>query len=332
MAHEGPRPGEADRPGSRGEAGAAPCAAKPPDLSVELGPLKLRNPVMTASGTAGFGREIAAFCPLDGLGALVTKGVTLEPRQGNPPPRLAETPAGMLNAVGLQNPGLEAFLSEELPWLAGQDVPVFVNINGRTVEEYARLAARLDSVPGLAGLEVNFSCPNVKEGGIAFGADPGLAAAVTGAVRAATGLPLIVKLTPNVRDIAEVAAAVAGAGADAVSLINTLVGLDIDLRARRPLLANITGGLSGPAVKPVALRMVWEVYRAVEVPIIGMGGIASAGDALAFILAGATAVAIGTAALVDPGIYRQVVEGLEGYLAGEGFSSVRALIGLAHGD
>ncbi|MGQ9779536.1 MAG: dihydroorotate dehydrogenase [Bacillota bacterium] len=301
-----------------------------PDLSVQLGPLRLRNPVLTASGTAGFGRELAAFFPLRELGAFVTKGITLEPRPGNPPLRLAETPAGLLNAVGLENPGLEVFLAEELPWLRDQDVPVIVNINGRTVEEYALLAARLDGVPGIAGLELNISCPNVKEGGLAFGADPRLAAEVTAAVREATGLPLIVKLTPNVRDIAEVAAAVAAAGADAVSLINTLLGMEIDPYARRPVLANLTGGLSGPAVRPIALRMVWEVYRAVKIPIIGMGGIASARDALAFIMAGAGAVAIGTAGLVDPGIYRKVIEGVAGYLLAEGLPSVGALVGVAH--
>lgn len=237
----------------------------------------------------------------------------------------------MLNAVGLQNPGVEAFLRDELPWLRRQDVPVVVNINGRTPAEYAALAARLSGVPGLAALEINISCPNVREGGAAFGADPGTAAAVTRAVRAETPLPLIVKLTPNVTDITAVARAVAEAGADILSLINTLLGMEIDLRTRRPVLANLTGGLSGPAARPIALRMIWEVYRAVKIPIIGMGGIASARDALAFILAGATAVAIGTAGLVDPGVYRQVVDGIGEYLAKEGLPSVGALVGLAHG-
>ena len=301
-----------------------------PDLTAKLGPLRLRNPVLAASGTAGFGRELAAFFPLRDLGAFVTKGITLEPRPGNPPPRLAETPAGLLNAVGLENPGVEAFLAEELPWLKDQDVPVIVNINGRTVEEYAALAARLDGVPGVAGLELNISCPNVKEGGLAFGADPRLAAEVTAAVREATRLPLIVKLTPNVRDIAEIAADVAAAGADAVSLINTLLGMEIDPYARRPVLANITGGLSGPAVRPIALRMVFEVYRAVAIPIVGMGGISSARDALAFIMAGASAVAVGTAGMVDPGVYGKVVEGIRDYLVGEGLASVAELMGAAH--
>ncbi len=301
-----------------------------PDLSADLGPLYLRNPVLTASGTAGFGREIAPFCPLDRLGALVTKGLTLEPRAGNPPPRIHETPAGVLNAIGLQNPGLEAFLREELPWLRRFDVPVVVNIAGRTPEEYGLLASRLSAVPGIAALEVNISCPNVRRGGIAFGADPKTAAAVTGIVRSETGLPLIVKLSPNVTDIAAVASAVAEAGADILSLINTYVGMDIDIETRRPILGNITGGLSGPAVKPLALRLVWQVHRTVGLPLIGMGGISSARDAIAFLLAGASAVAVGTAALVDPGIYQAIVEGIADYLVENNFPSVRSIVGLAH--
>lgn len=301
-----------------------------PDLGVDLGPLHLRNPVLTASGTAGFGRELAQFLPLENLGALVTKGLTLEPRAGNPPPRVVETPAGMLNAVGLQNPGLEAFLRDELPWLRRAGVPVIVNINGRTAAEYARLAAGLASAPGIAALELNISCPNVRQGGIVFGSDPAQAAAVTRAVRSEAALPLIVKLSPNVTDIVAVAAAVAEAGADIISLINTLVGMEIDVRARRPTLANLTGGLSGPAVRPIALRMVWEVHRAVPLPLIGMGGIASARDAIAFMLAGASAVALGTAALVEPGICQAVVEGIRSYLVEEKFPSVAEIIGLAH--
>ena len=302
-----------------------------PDLRIGLGALNLRNPVMTASGTSGFGREIEPFCPLDKLGALVTKGLTFEPRQGNPPPRVTETPAGMLNAIGLQNPGAEVFLSEELPWLRERQATVIVNIAGRTVEEYASLAGRLDAAEGLAALELNISCPNVRQGGIAFGAVPELAADVTRAVRLRTKLPLIVKLSPNVRDIVEMACAVVEAGADIISLINTLVGMEIDIRCRRPVLANVTGGLSGPAVRPVALRMVWQVYKAVSVPLIGMGGISSPEDAVAFMLAGASAVAVGTAALVTPGIYLSIIAGLEDYLRGNGFASVREIIGLAHG-
>lgn len=301
-----------------------------PDLSVSLGPLRLRNPVLTASGTCGFGREIAPFFPLSGLGALVTKNVTLEPRAGNPPPRVTETPAGMLNAVGLQNPGVDAFLRAELPWLREQDVPVIVNISGRTVDEYAAVAARLDGEPGIAALEINISCPNVKEGCLIFGSDPRQAAAVTAAVRAVTKLPLIVKLSPNVGSIVAVAEAVAGAGADIISLINTLTGMEIDIRAKRPILANLTGGLSGPAVRPVALRMVWEVYEAVRLPLIGMGGIAGPEDAVAFLLAGAGAVAVGTAALADPGVYGPILEGIRSYLVEEKFSSVGEIIGLAH--
>ncbi|MGE5551645.1 MAG: dihydroorotate dehydrogenase [Bacteroidota bacterium] len=301
-----------------------------PDLSVTLGPLKLRNPVLTASGTAGFGREIAAFTPLDRLGALVTKGIFLEPRAGNPPPRIIETPAGMLNAVGLQGPGVEAFIDEDLPWLRQRGATVIVNINGRTAGEYAALAARLDGVAGIAALEVNISCPNVKEGGIAFGADPALAAAVTKAVRAATTLPLIVKLSPNVTDITTIAAAVADEGADILSLINTLLGMEINLCTRRPALANVTGGLSGPAVRPVALRMLWQVYQRVKLPLIGMGGIASGEDAVAFMMAGASAVAVGTAALVNPGIHQTVVEGIRSFLVEEEFASVKEIVGLAH--
>lgn len=301
-----------------------------PDLSVSLGPLRLRNPVLTASGTCGFGREIAPFFPLSGLGALVTKNVTLEPRAGNPPPRVTETPAGMLNAVGLQNPGVEVFLRAELPWLREQDVPIIVNISGRTVDEYAAVAARLNGEPGIAALEINISCPNVKEGCLVFGSDPRQAASVTAAVRAATKLPLIVKLSPNVGSIVAVAEAVAGAGADIISLINTLTGMEIDIRAKRPILANLTGGLSGPAVRPVALRMVWEVYEAVRLPLIGMGGIAGPEDAVAFLLAGAGAVAVGTAALADPGVYGTILEGIRSYLVEEKFSSVGEIIGLAH--
>ncbi|MGE5529089.1 MAG: dihydroorotate dehydrogenase [Patescibacteria group bacterium] len=301
-----------------------------PDLSVRLGPLRLRNPVLTASGTCGFGREIAPFLPLSSLGALVTKGITLEPRAGNPPPRVTETPAGMLNAVGLQNPGVEAFLRDELPWLREQDVPVIVNISGRSVDEYARLAERLDGAAGVAALEINISCPNVREGGAAFGARPEPAAAVTAAVRKATTLPVIVKLSPNAADISAVAAAAAAAGADILSLINTLVGMEIDIRARRPVLANITGGLSGPAVRPVALRMVWEVRRAVRLPLIGMGGVASAEDAIAFMLAGAGAVAVGTAAMRDPGLYQAVAEGIRKYLVEGNFPSAGDIVGLAN--
>ncbi len=303
-----------------------------PDLAVTLGPLYLRNPILTASGTAGFGREIGQFQPLSGLGALVTKGLTLEPRQGNPPPRVTETPSGMLNSVGLQNPGLEAFLAEELPWLREQDVPVIVNISGRTLDEYARLAAKLDGIVGVAALEINISCPNVKEGCLIFGSDPRQAAAVTRAVRAATRLPLIVKLSPNAGSITAVAEAAVEAGADILSLINTLTGMEIDIRSRRPVLANLTGGLSGPAIRPVALRMVWEVYRAVKAPLIGMGGIASAREAIAFMLAGASAIAIGTAALVDPGVYQAVAEGIRTYLVEEKFSSVGEIVGLANRD
>jgi dihydroorotate dehydrogenase (NAD+) catalytic subunit len=267
---------------------------------------------------------------LNRLGAIVVKGITLKPRAGNPPPRLAETPAGILNAIGLQNPGVERFIAEALPYLSGYDLPVIVNIAGDTVEDYARLADRLDRAPGVDGLEVNISCPNVKKGGLQFGSDPSAAAEVTRAVKGHTGLPVVVKLSPNVTDIVPVAEKVAGAGADALSMINTLVGMAIDIKNRRPLLGNVTGGLSGPAVRPVAVRAVWQVYREVPLPIIGMGGITTADDALEFILAGASAVAVGTASFINPRATMEVLEGLEEYLAANGMADIRELVGAAH--
>ncbi len=303
------------------------------NLSVELAPrnprgLRLKNPVMAASGTFGYGTEYADLVPIGRLGAVVCKGTTLKPRPGNPTPRIAETPAGMLNSIGLQNIGVEALIREKAPIWAAWDVPVIVNIAGETVGEFAELAARLDGVPGVAGLEVNISCPNV-ETGLEFGTDPAAAAAVTAAVRKATSLPVIVKLTPNVGDIVAVARAVEAAGADAVSLINTLLGMAIDIRTRRPVLGAGFGGLSGPAIKPVALRMVYEVAGAVEIPVIGIGGITTAADALEFLLAGATAVQVGTACFANPRAPIEILDGIAAYLMAAGIADIREVIGAA---
>lgn len=300
-----------------------------PDLSVEVAGIQMKNPVMTASGTFGYGREYSRSVDLSQLGAVVVKGTSLNPWPGNPPPRVAETPGGMLNAIGLENPGVDCFIRDHLPWLREFNVPVIVNVVGKTAEEYAEVARRLDSEPGVAGLELNISCPNVKEGGLAFGTDPGMAGEATRAVRGVTRLPLIVKLSPNVTSITDVARAVEEAGADALSLINTLLGMAIDVRTRRPVLENVVGGLSGPAVKPVALRMVWQVAEVTRLPIIGMGGIMTAEDALEFIMAGATAVAIGTATLVNPGATLDVIQGIRGFMEENGVRRVRDLVGAA---
>ncbi|KYH33375.1 dihydroorotate dehydrogenase [Neomoorella mulderi] len=297
------------------------------NLAVEIAGLTLQNPVMPASGTFGFGEEYAPFIDLNRLGALVVKTITLHPTPGNPPPRLMESYCGLLNSVGLQNPGLEIFLREKLPYLRQYRPPLIVSIAGRTMEEYAELAARLSETEGIAALEVNISCPNVKEGGIVFGTVPAMAARVTATVKEHTHLPVIVKLTPNVTDITAIARAVEDAGAGAIALINTLQGMAIDIEKRRPALANIAGGLSGPAIKPVALYAVWRVARAVKVPVIGMGGIMTARDAIEFLLAGASAVAVGTATLVNPGAIMEIIAGLENYLAEQGFEDVRELIG-----
>lgn len=299
-------------------------------LEVNLGGVIMKNPVATASGTFGFGLEYGGFVDLNRLGALVVKGTTLRPRPGNPAPRICETPAGVLNAIGLENPGVEAVVEKYLPSLKDYDVPVIINIAGDTVEDYAALAARLDGCQGVAGLEVNISCPNVKKGGMLFGSDPSSAAEVIREVRAATRLPVIAKLSPNVTSIAAVAEGVARAGADAVSLINTLLGMSIDIKSRRPVLGNVLGGLSGPAVRPVAVRAVWQVYRAVSIPIMGMGGIVSASDALQFIMAGASAVAVGTANFVNPRATVEVLEGIESYMSENNITDISQLIGAAH--
>ncbi|WP_243373944.1 dihydroorotate dehydrogenase [Geotalea sp. SG265] len=298
-----------------------------PDLSVEISGIKLRNPVMTASGTFGYGKEFSQYLDLEKIGAIITKGLSLRPKAGNPTPRIVETPGGMLNAIGLQNVGIDAFIQEKLPFLRTVNTPVIVNLYGNTLEEYGALAEKLDRLPEVAGLEVNISCPNVKQGGIVFGTDPAAAAEVVGLVRRSTSKPLIVKLSPNVTDIVRMADACVSAGADALSLINTLTGMAIDLEKRRPVLANVTGGLSGPAIKPVALRMVWQVSMAVTVPIIGIGGIMSATDALEFILAGATAVQVGTANFLDPSAAQTVAAGIEDYLAKNGIGHIKELIG-----
>jgi len=301
-------------------------SATAPDLSVEIAGMRLQNPVMAASGTFGYGTEYEPYLDLGGLGAIVTKAVTMEPREGNAPPRVRETPAGMLNAIGLQNPGARAFLDEKLPELREFGVPVIVNISGRSTEEFVALATML-SVAGVDALEVNVSCPNVAQEGMYFGVDCEMTGELTAAVAGATDLPVIVKLSPNVTDITQIALAAEEAGADALSLINTLVGMSIDVEARRPHLGNITGGLSGPAVRPVAVHMVWQVARAVELPLIGMGGIMSAGDALEFILAGATAVGVGTANFVEPATMQGVIDGLAQYCRRHGVERITDLIG-----
>ncbi len=297
------------------------------DLRVRLGNLQLRNPVMTASGTFGYGREFSQLVNLHRLGAVVVKGISLQPRPGNPPPRVVETACGMLNAIGLENVGVQGFLDRKMNFLRGMNSRVIVNILGDSVEEYGLLAEQLTGVEGIDALEVNISCPNVKKGGVAFGTVPEMAADVTRAVKERTDLPVIVKLSPNVTDITLMARAVEDGGADAVSLINTLIGMAIDSRTRRPKLANVIGGLSGPAIKPVALRMVWQVARAVSIPVIGIGGITTADDALEFLLAGATAIQVGTANFFQPRAAETIVDGLRTYLNEQGEDSVRSIIG-----
>ncbi len=297
------------------------------DLRVGLGKLQLRNPVMTASGTFGYGREFSQLVNLHRLGAVVVKGISLEPRPGNPPPRVVETACGMLNAIGLENVGVQGFLDRKMNFLRGMNSRVVVNILGDSVEEYGLLAERLTGVEGIDALEVNISCPNVKKGGVAFGTVPEMAAEVTRAVKERTDLPVIVKLSPNVTDIALMARAVEDGGADGVSLINTLIGMAIDPGTRRPKLANVIGGLSGPAIKPVALRMVWQVARAVSIPVIGIGGISTADDAIEFLLAGATAIQVGTANFYQPRAAETIVDGIRTYLNEQGEDSVRSIIG-----
>jgi dihydroorotate dehydrogenase (NAD+) catalytic subunit len=298
-------------------------------MEVEIGGLKLQNPLLTGSGTFGSGQEYLPFLDLNSLGGVVVKGITLLPREGNPPPRLIETPSGLLNAIGLQNPGVDYFVSNVLPQLSSYRTNFIVNISGNTREEYGILAQKL-SVPGVAALEVNISCPNVEAGGLVFGTDPQLVTEVISTVKAKTNLPVIAKLSPNVTDVVEIALAAESAGADAISLINTLLGMAIDVKARKPVLGNIMGGLSGPAVKPVAVRMVWQVAQAVRVPIIGMGGIVTAQDALEFILAGASGIAIGTGNFINPRATIDVLAGLEEYCHDNGVKDIKDLIGGAN--
>lgn len=304
----------------------------PVDLTTELAGIKLRNPLLTSSGTYGFGEEYRAYCPLEALGGITLKGTTPLPRLGNPVPRLAETPAGLLNAVGLENPGLEEFLRVYLPKVCKMPTAVIANISGFSVEDYVQMASALQKTSGLAALEVNISCPNVRHGGMHFGTDPRSAREVIAAVKAATDLPVIAKLSPNVTDIVAMAKAAEEGGADALSLINTLLGMQIDIDSQRPLLGNIFGGLSGPAVRPVAVRMVWQVAEAVDLPIIGMGGIITWQDAVEFLLAGATAVSIGTGNFVNPQAPLEILEGITKYCLRHGKASVRELVGLAHSE
>lgn len=311
---------------THGKKSADPSATS--RLRVKLGKLELNNPVMPASGCFGFGREFSQLYSLDVLGAIVIKATTLEPRFGNPTPRVAETPSGMLNAIGLQNPGLDKVMAEELPWLEQFQVPVIANIAGTAMEDYVRVAAEISTAPNVQALELNISCPNVKCGGISFGTDPQIAAELTKAVKQTTDLPVFVKLSPNVTDIVDIAKAVEQAGADGLSMVNTLLGMRIDIKTKRPVLANASGGLSGPAIKPVAIRMIYEVSQQVDIPIIGMGGIYSAEDVIEFILAGASSVAIGTANFVDPYVCPKIIRRLEELLAEMDVSSVTELIGM----
>lgn len=292
--------------------------------------LTMKNPVMTASGTFGFGKEYAEFYDLNKLGAIAVKGVTLEPREGNPPPRIIETPSGILNSIGLQNPGIEGFVRNELPFLRTLNTPVIVNISGNTIDEYALLAETLDKIEGVSALEVNVSCPNVKEGCLAFGINKQSLFNVVKKTRENTTLPLIVKLSPNVTDIAHMAETAEQAGADAVSLVNTFLGTALDIYKKKPILANIVGGLSGPAIKPIALRMVWDVYEKVNIPIIGMGGITDWKDAVEFILAGASALAVGTANFINPNTPLEIIDGIQKYMIKEGFKNIREMTGYAH--
>lgn len=301
--------------------------ADAPDLRVQVGPLKLKNPVMVASGTFGYGQEYADFAPAERLGALVVKGISLQPRAGNPPPRLVETAAGMINAIGLENVGVEAFIATKLPRLTALGVPVVVNIFGNTTDDYAALATRLDGVPGIAAMEINISCPNVKQGGLQFGSDPTMAAAVVRAVRAATHLPVITKLTPNVTRIGDLAVAVEQAGTDLISCINTVTAMAVDVFSRRPKLANVVGGLSGPAIKPIALRCVREVAAAVSCPVIGIGGIMNAVDALEFLLVGARAVQVGTANFTNPTATLEIIDGIERFMRHQGLTTLEDFIG-----
>ena len=296
------------------------------DLSIDIAGIRFENPVIMASGTYGFGHEYSEYVDLNKLGGISVKGITLKERKGNPPPRIAETPAGILNSVGLQNPGVEAFKKQELPFLKQFNTKIIANISGNTIEEYCEMAEILGD-SGIDAIELNVSCPNVKAGGMAFGTDPGLIEEITGKVRKHCRQPLIVKLSPNVGDIKVMARAAEAAGADCISLINTILGMSIDIHKRKPVLANNFGGLSGPAVKPIAVRMVYEAAHAVNIPVIGMGGISTGEDAIEFLLAGAAAVMVGTANFVNPEVPLDIIRGLKGYMAKYGYENLRDIIG-----
>lgn len=298
-----------------------------PGLNVDIGGVELKNPVMTASGTFGYGIEFEDVVDLNSLGGIIVKGLSLHPSKGNPPPRIVETSCGMLNAIGLENVGIKEFIEKKLPLLKKFDTPVFINIYGKTESDYAELAKVANDSEEIAGMEINISCPNVSAGGLAFGVDPCAAGGVVSAVRKNTDKPLMVKLTPNVTDVSVVAKRVEDEGANSVSLINTLTGMAIDVESRKPKLANIVGGLSGPAIKPVALRMVFQVANAVKIPVIGIGGIMNTTDALEFIIAGATAVQVGTASFVDPGVTGNIVTGLRDYLIANNINDINELRG-----
>jgi len=297
------------------------------NLSVNIAGILMKNPVMVASGTFGYGEEYAKYIDLNKLGAIVVKGLSLTPREGNPPPRIVETSAGMLNSIGLQNIGIDSFINEKLPFLEKFDTKVIVNFFGDSIDEYCEVAKKVDSVSGIHGLEMNISCPNKKEGWLEFGTNPDLAFRVVSAVRKNTKLPLIVKLSPNVTDITVIAKAVSDAGADAVSLINTLSGMAIDIKTRKPKLANIIGGLSGPAIKPVALKMVWQVAKTIKLPIIGVGGIMTYEDAIEFMIAGASAVQIGTANFIDPASSEKIIDGLKLYCEQNSIKDINEIAG-----
>lgn len=300
---------------------------KRPHTLVDIGGIVLKNPVMTASGTFGYGREFEQLVDLNRLGAIIVKGLSIEPSKGNPPPRITETPCGMLNAIGLENVGFSAFVKEKLPFLKTIKTPTLVNIYGKSVSEYAELAEKINEIKDISGVEVNISCPNVKHGGLAFGAYPQSASEVVQAVRKKTSKLLMVKLSPNVTDITEIARSVEAAGADSISLINTITGMAVDIETRRPKLANVTGGLSGPAIKPIALRMVWQVAHTVNIPVIGIGGIMTAKDALEFLITGASAVQIGTANFVNPKATMDIIEGIDSYLLERGIGRLSDIVG-----
>ena len=297
------------------------------NTAVNIGGIPLKNPVIAASGTFGYGLEFSPLLDLNELGGIVVKGLSLKPYPGNPPPRIMETPGGMLNSIGLQNIGVDSFIKEKLPLLRNYDVAIFVNIFGHTIEEYVRIARRLSETEGIAGLEVNISCPNIKKGGMSFGKEPKQAGLLTKRIRKATSLPLMIKLTPQASDIADVAKRVEGEGADSISLVNTFLGMAIDVDTATPLLSTITGGLSGPAIKPIALRMVWEVAQKVSIPVVGLGGIASYRDALEFMIAGAQAVQVGTANFINPTMCREIIHGIKEYLKAKHIDDIKQLIG-----